>query len=92
MVEKIYFRVSGRVQGVCFRAYTVSAARDYHVTGWVRNTVDGAVEGEAFGDREALDRFVQWLHSGSPGSRVDSVQVEEGGVVEEQPSMFDIRF
>lgn len=92
MIEKIYFRVSGMVQGVCFRAYTVSAAGEYGVTGWVRNRADGDVEGEAFGDAKSLGRFIQWLHGGSPGSRVKAVHVERKASVEEAAKRFEIRF
>ena len=91
-MKKISFRVRGRVQGVCFRAYTASAAREYGVTGWVRNRVDGDVEGEAFGEAPDLEHFVQWLHRGSPGSRVDAVHVEEGVEEDSGPLNFDIRF
>ncbi len=56
--------VRGRVQGVAFRAATLAMAQGLHVTGWVRNCRDGAVETVACGDDEALLAFQQWLHRG----------------------------
>jgi len=49
---------TGRVQGVWFRATTEGIARDYAVTGWVRNEPDGTVRCIAEGEPEELDRFI----------------------------------
>ncbi len=91
-MEKVYYRVSGRVQGVFFRAHTEQTARSLGLTGWVRNTRDGCVEGEAFGSTEDLDRFLEWLHQGSPHSRVDEVALKERGITEKAPSTFIVRY
>ena len=66
--------VSGMVQGVFFRAFTVDAARSLRLRGWVRNLPDGRVETLAEGERESLERFRRWLHDGSPLSRVARVE------------------
>jgi acylphosphatase len=71
------FVVSGRVQGVGFRFFTVDAARREGLNGWVMNRQDGRVEVQAEGDREAVDRFERQLRHGPPGSRVESVDVED---------------
>ncbi len=68
--------VRGRVQGVCFRAYTRDYARSLSINGYVRNCSDGAVEVEAQGDRGKLQGFLDWLHQGPPSARVKSVEVE----------------
>ena len=65
--------VSGRVQGVGYRDYTVRQAKALGVTGWVRNTRDGRVEMLASGDEEALERFVEACRSGPTLARVDSI-------------------
>ena len=68
--------VSGRVQGVAYRANTRSAARDYGVDGWVRNLDDGRVEAVFEGPRDAVEGIVEWCETGSPAARVDDVEVE----------------
>lgn len=74
--QAIRFRVSGRVQGVFFRKYTKRAADDCRLAGYVLNERDGSVSGIAQGAGEALDRFIQFLHRGSPNARVDQVTTE----------------
>lgn len=71
---RVQLKIAGRVQGVGFRWATQEAADRLGVTGWVRNTEDGAVEAVAEGDAEAIDRFVQWCRSGPRGARVDDVR------------------
>lgn len=56
--------VSGRVQGVFFRAATREQARLLGLTGWVRNLPDGRVEVQAFGEEELLKSLRQWLKRG----------------------------
>ncbi|WP_336038153.1 acylphosphatase [Halobacterium yunchengense] len=70
--------VSGKVQGVYYRANTREAATDRGVDGWVRNLRDGRVEAVFEGDREAVEAMVEWCHEGSPAARVDGVEVEYG--------------
>jgi len=67
--------VSGLVQGVGFRAWTVRQARRYGIAGWVRNLPSGDVEALAQGDKKSLDAFVEALKAGPPYSRVDRVTV-----------------
>ena len=67
--------VSGRVQGVGFRAAVAHVARDLGVTGWVRNTAMGGVEVWAQGEPEALDRLTAFLRVGPLAARVASVSV-----------------
>lgn len=70
--------ISGRVQGVWFRAYTEKAARRYGVTGWVKNLPDGRVEAIFEGKRDSVDKMVTWCREeGSPGSYVSNVEVVE---------------
>lgn len=69
----VRFRVVGRVQGVGFRHFTAQTAFRLGVTGWCRNTADGAVEGEANGMTSALTAFLALLESGPPAARVDQL-------------------
>ena len=69
--------VSGRVQGVGFRAFAAGAARREGVRGFVRNLADGRVEAVGEGDREALERFQRTLRRGPPLSKVLGIAVED---------------
>lgn len=71
--------VSGRVQGVGFRFFAVRAAAIEGLHGWVRNTAGGAVEVQAEGDADALERFERALRHGPPAARVDGVDVTDTG-------------
>ncbi|NNL54802.1 MAG: acylphosphatase [Woeseia sp.] len=75
MEECRLFRVTGRVQGVFFRASTQTAARDLGVTGHALNRPDGSVEVLACGSVGALDELQAWLHSGPPMAQVSGVEV-----------------
>jgi len=68
--------VSGRVQGVGFRYFTLRAARRLHLHGFVRNLPDGRVEVSAEGERGALETLVGVLRDGPPGAAVRHVEVE----------------
>ena len=67
--------VSGRVQGVWFRAETRRMATSLGLSGWVRNTPDGTVEAAFEGEREDVERAVDWCREGPPLARVDGVSV-----------------
>lgn len=66
--------ISGRVQGVCFRAYAIEEAQRLGLTGWVKNRGDEKVEALAEGPRDKLKEFEAWCHRGSPASEVADVQ------------------
>jgi acylphosphatase len=68
--------VSGRVQGVFYRATCVRKAELLGLTGFARNLPDGRVEVLAGGDEAAVDEFVAWLWEGSPASKVTDVATE----------------
>ena len=77
MLRARRIQVSGRVQGVGYRAYTVDAARLEGLNGWVRNLSDGRVEVHVEGDVDALARLEWRLWQGPPGARVDDVIIED---------------
>ena len=70
------YRISGRVQGVGFRYFAEAVAGREGVHGWIRNLPDGAVEAQAEGDAESVERFERAIRHGPPGARVDDVDVE----------------
>lgn len=89
--KRVRVQISGRVQGVFFRASTQDAAQREGVTGWVRNLPDGRVEAVFEGDSDRVDRVVAWCHEGNRLSRVDDVSVREEPFQGEF-NQFDIRY
>jgi acylphosphatase len=79
MIELIARRchVSGRVQGVFYRASTRERARVLGVTGYARNLPDGRVEVLACGAPAAVEELCRWLWQGSPASQVTGVEVTD---------------
>lgn len=69
--------VSGRVQGVFFRNWTVAEARELGLSGWVRNLRSGKVEIFVQGADEALAAFAERCREGPPHARVEAVRVED---------------
>ena len=70
--------VTGRVQGVFYRASARKEAARLGLSGFVSNREDGSVYAEAEGDTEGLDRFVAWCRRGPPHARVDEVRISPG--------------
>ncbi len=79
MTEAIEARVYGKVQGVWFRKHTKMQADRLGLTGIVRNEPDGSVYVEAEGPEEQIRIFKDWLHQGSPLSRVERVDFRRTG-------------
>jgi len=78
MIRK-QFTISGKVQGVWFRAGTREQAQALGLTGYASNLADGRVEVQAQGDAEAVGKLEQWLQHGprlAQVSRVDVVDIE----------------
>ncbi len=69
--------VTGRVQGVFFRVWTLKQARALGLDGWVRNRADGSVEMVVAGAPEMVEAMIARARQGSPASRVDDVTVSE---------------
>ena len=76
--------VQGHVQGVFFRETTRRRAQAVGVSGWARNLPDGTVETVFEGEREAVERLVEFVREGPRGARVDWVDV-----VSEEPEGLD---
>lgn len=73
MNKRVRLIVSGRVQGVFFRAETQSQALRLNLKGWVRNMSDGRVEILIEGDAADVDRMMAWCHKGPRLSKVEKV-------------------
>ena len=74
-MRTVRVRISGRVQGVFFRASCADLARDLGLDGWVRNRPDGDLEAVFHGPDDAVDRIIEWCRTGPPAARVDTVEV-----------------
>lgn len=75
MDRRVYVLVSGKVQGVFFRASTKKRADELHLRGWVRNLDDGRVEAIFEGEQEKVDKMVEWCRKGPGYADVKDVQV-----------------
>jgi acylphosphatase len=75
--------VNGRVQGVFFRQRTQELALRLNVNGWVRNTFDDRVEAIFEGEKENVERLVEFCRKGPPYARVAKVEVTWENYVDE---------
>ncbi len=74
---RLGFRVSGRVQGVGYRWFVKETAKKHSVYGWVRNALDGSVEGEAQGSIPSIDGFLKEIKTGHPWTAAEKVETQE---------------
>jgi acylphosphatase len=74
----IHMVISGRVQGVGFRAGARKKAVEYDLTGWVRNNTDGTVELEAEGSEDRLNAYIDTLKAGfNPFVQVEHIKKQK---------------
>ncbi len=78
--------VTGRVQGVSYRASTASEAQRIGVVGWVRNRADRSVELEVEGDDDKVAALLAWCEKGPPMAHVTKVTVEEQSPKRTEPT------
>jgi acylphosphatase len=83
--------ISGRVQGVFFRANVHEEAARRGLAGWVRNLPDGRVEAVFEGDADTVEAMLDWCRIGSPLSRVEKVDAQEEAFKGES-AKFEIRY
>jgi acylphosphatase len=74
-MQKAHLIVTGRVQGVFYRANAQKKGEHLGLSGWVRNTSDGAVEAEAVGPKDVIEMFIEWCRRGPPEAFVKHVEV-----------------
>ena len=73
----VHVIISGRVQGVWFRANTKNKAEQLGVTGWVRNTPDGKVEAVFEGEEKLVQEMIDWCQHGPPQAKVNGLEVKK---------------
>lgn len=79
-MKHLNIRISGRVQGVFFRASAAREALRLGLSGFVQNASDGTVYSEVEGEESAIDPFVAWCRHGPARARVEAVDIAEGPV------------
>jgi acylphosphatase len=77
MKSNIHVIISGHVQGVWFRARTKQKAQELGLTGWVRNTNDGAVEAVFEGEAEIVNKMINWCYHGPPLAKVENIKLKK---------------
>ena len=90
-VLSVKVKITGRVQGVCFRAETRNAARNIGLKGYVRNLADGSVEALFQGSPADVEEMLKWCRKGAPASRVDQV-IRESVPSQDDLTGFEIRY
>ncbi|MFB6286256.1 MAG: acylphosphatase [Candidatus Bipolaricaulia bacterium] len=76
MAQRAHAIISGRVQGVNFRAATQRRVQSLGVSGFVRNLPDGRVEAVFEGDEASVQQALDWCRDGPPAAHVDHVEVD----------------
>lgn len=73
--SRVHILISGRVQGVFFRATVESIAKQFGLSGYVKNLPDGRVEIVAEGEKSALEHLINWARKGTRLAKVEGVRV-----------------
>jgi len=76
-VRAARLRITGRVQGVGYRAWVMQMAARHGLRGWVRNRSDGSVEALVIGEEDAVGRIIEACREGPFGARVTDVAVSD---------------
>jgi len=82
-------RVTGKVQGVFYRAWAQGQARELGISGWIRNCPDGSVEAYLGGDENSVERMIARMRRGPSNAQVEEISVEEAPV--EDSGRFELR-
>ena len=82
--------ISGKVQGVWYRAACAEAATRLGVRGWARNLASGEVEALAIGPAHAVEALIAWCHEGPPKARVAAVEATDTPFPDPLPDRFSV--
>jgi len=77
-LARVTLIITGRVQGVFFRASALEKAQGLSLSGWVKNLSEGSIELVAEGPRYALEQLLEWCRRGPPSARVADVSARWG--------------
>lgn len=84
MIKRFHLKITGKVQGVWYRASTQRKAQELGLSGWVRNLPDGSVEAAIEGPEGKLQLMMQWCAQGPTHARVEAVVPKEIAVEKSQ--------
>jgi len=90
-MKRVHLFISGRVQGVWFRASMSNEGAKLGLKGWARNLDDGRVEAVIEGMEHDVEKLIAWCHNGPPMARVDDIVVENEDVTGKE-SAFKTRY
>ena len=76
-MKTVHLEITGKVQGVFFRATAKDIAKLHKITGWIKNTKDDKVEAVITGKDEDVEAFISWSRRGPQKARVQHVKVTE---------------
>ena len=76
-MQTVHLVIKGKVQGVFFRATAKEVANEMGIKGWVKNMPGGHVEVLASGDKEQLEKFIEWCRSGPKRAAVKELIITE---------------
>ncbi|MBL7159562.1 acylphosphatase [Candidatus Microgenomates bacterium] len=82
---KVHVFISGLVQGVSYRAWTQKIAQSLALSGWVKNLVDGRVEAVFVGEKNKIEKMIEFLYQGSSVSQIEKVEVVEKEKIQTDP-------
>lgn len=80
MRKDVLIKISGKVQGVFYRASAKEQADALQVEGWVKNEPDETVSAYVSGDEENVQAFIRWCRTGPPGAQVKDIKIENCAV------------
>lgn len=72
-MRTVHLLIRGKVQGVFFRETARKIAEQLHIKGWIKNTKDETVEAVVSGEKESIDRFINWCRIGPEKAKVKDV-------------------
>jgi acylphosphatase len=75
MKTRVHVLISGKVQGVWYRASTKQKADELGLTGWVKNTADGSVEAVFEGEKTLIDEMIAWCWIGPQRAKVTDIKM-----------------
>ncbi len=77
MQTRVHLIITGKVQGICFRAYTEQEAIRLGLKGWVKNCPDGSVEIIAEGEEKKVEELIRWCQHGPSRAQVTEVKIKK---------------
>ncbi|MCG2725730.1 MAG: acylphosphatase [Elusimicrobia bacterium] len=83
-LKRVYFKVSGKVQGIGFRWFVQSTAQTLLLTGWIRNVIDGSVEGEVQGTNSKVALFLADIKAKHIWAGVKNIEIETRQTLDEK--------